>query len=174
MTEADAQKDMCRIIDDLPIVFMWEGKEYVGTRGPLVTTDRILEGGMFTEPTLSITVCRKKLLAGRLVDRFPTSTLPECGARFLHVGGKTNQNFRVMRVTEDEYSAAVQFDLDTDADAAREQSSMIQGGNFSGTGDPNGTVTAGPGAIYVDVSNGDRWHKTGVNTGDTGWVKVIG
>lgn len=45
-------------------------------------------------------------------------------------------------------------------------------GNFSGTGSPEGVVTASPGAHYLDTTDPDNlvsWYKvTGTNT-DTGW-----
>lgn len=39
----------------------------------------------------------------------------------------------------------------------------------SGTGSPEGVVTAIPGSTYVDVSNGNLWVKQ-TGTGNTGWT----
>lgn len=47
------------------------------------------------------------------------------------------------------------------------------GGNETGSGSPEGVVTAAPGAGYVDTSNGDLWVKQ-TGTGNTGWVLVTG
>lgn len=45
------------------------------------------------------------------------------------------------------------------------------GGNFSGSGSPEGVVTASPGATYVDTATGNFWtKKTGTAT-NTGWIQ---
>lgn len=46
-------------------------------------------------------------------------------------------------------------------------------GTFSGTGSPQGVVTASPGATYVDTSNGNFWTKLS-GTGNSGWLEQIG
>lgn len=45
------------------------------------------------------------------------------------------------------------------------------GGN-SGTGSPEGVVTASPGATYLDTSSNSLWAKNS-GTGNTGWVQLI-
>jgi hypothetical protein len=41
---------------------------------------------------------------------------------------------------------------------------------FRGSGDPNGAVTGGPGAVYVDVATGRRWFHEAPTTDNTNWV----
>jgi hypothetical protein len=166
---------MARLIDDLPIVFVWatDGKEYRGTRGAVVTSKRQVEGGVLEEPDLQITIALKKLIGGRLVNTFPSSAIPEPDQKFLHVAGRTNYNFRIERVIADEYGAAIQCDLMTAADATDQQSDYVQGGNFSGAGSPEGVISARVGARYLETDTGDWWEKkTGERT-NTGWVEMI-
>ena len=112
MTAEHAQRDLIRVIDDMPVVFTWEGAEYVGTRGALVKGERLVEGGIFSEPELTITTClKKKNLSGALVDRFPSGSKPAVSDKFQNVGDEDGVDFRIERVTEDELSAGIQFDL---------------------------------------------------------------
>lgn len=47
------------------------------------------------------------------------------------------------------------------------------GGNFIGTGSPEGVVTADPGDLYSDESTNSIWIKeTGTGT-NTGWVQYV-
>lgn len=47
------------------------------------------------------------------------------------------------------------------------------GGNFSGSGSPEGAVIASPGAVYLDTATGSLWSKrTGTGT-NTGWLQQI-
>jgi hypothetical protein len=46
------------------------------------------------------------------------------------------------------------------------------GAGFSGTGSPEGVVTAAPGAVYTDVSTGGFWNKV-TGTGNTGWNQLV-
>ncbi len=57
--------------------------------------------------------------------------------------------------------------------------SMTDGGGsgsggvgLSGTGSPQGVVTANPGAVYTDTSTGAFWNKVS-GTGNTGWQNLI-
>lgn len=45
-------------------------------------------------------------------------------------------------------------------------------GGLSGTGSPEGSVTASPGATYVDVASGALWAKK-TGTGATGWIQKV-
>lgn len=46
------------------------------------------------------------------------------------------------------------------------------GGGLAGAGSPEGSVTASPGATYLDTSSNGFWvKKTG--TGNTGWIQLI-
>ncbi len=40
----------------------------------------------------------------------------------------------------------------------------------TGTGDPNGAVTGGPGALYVNQADGRLWVHESAAVSDTGWV----
>lgn len=42
--------------------------------------------------------------------------------------------------------------------------------SYRGSGDPNGVVTGGPGAMYVDVSTGKRWVHEAATTTNTSWI----
>lgn len=44
------------------------------------------------------------------------------------------------------------------------------GGNFSGSGSPEGVVTASPGAFYVDTDAPGSSYFKASGTGNTGWV----
>lgn len=46
------------------------------------------------------------------------------------------------------------------------------GAGLSGTGSPEGAVTASPGSVYTDVSNGSFWNKV-TGTGTTGWQQLV-
>lgn len=44
------------------------------------------------------------------------------------------------------------------------------GGNFSGSGSPEGVVTASPGAVYLDTDAPGTQYFKRTGTGNTGWV----
>lgn len=48
-------------------------------------------------------------------------------------------------------------------------------GTFSGTGSPEGVITASPGSTYTDTGSSpvNFWTKTS-GTGNTGWTQIIG
>lgn len=46
-------------------------------------------------------------------------------------------------------------------------------GTFSGAGSPQGSVTASPGATYLDTSTGNFWSKQ-TGAGNSGWLELIG
>lgn len=48
--------------------------------------------------------------------------------------------------------------------------SYATGGNFSGSGSPEGVVTASPGAFYVDTDAPGTSYFKASGTGNTGWV----
>jgi hypothetical protein len=43
---------------------------------------------------------------------------------------------------------------------------------ISGGGNPSGAVSANPGSLYLDRTDGELWLKRG-GTGSTGWVQVV-
>lgn len=48
--------------------------------------------------------------------------------------------------------------------------SYSMGGNFSGSGSPEGVVTASPGATYTDTDAPGTLYFKRTGTGNTGWV----
>ena len=46
------------------------------------------------------------------------------------------------------------------------------GGGLSGSGTPQGVLSASPGATYLDTSTGNCWAKQ-TGTGNTGWLELI-
>lgn len=105
-------RDLCGVISDVPVTFTFDGTEYEGTRGALITTKQNVEGGMFEAPALTITTCRKKLNgSGKLVDRFATE--PELQNVITSVGGETGRNYRIIRTHEDEFGMGVQWDCES-------------------------------------------------------------
>lgn len=51
--------------------------------------------------------------------------------------------------------------------------SVGAGGGLSGTGSPQGSVSAAPGVTYLDTSTGNFWAKQ-TGTGASGWLELIG
>lgn len=47
------------------------------------------------------------------------------------------------------------------------------GANSCAAGDPEGIITAGMGATYLNSTNDSYWFKK-MGTGNTGWIKLIG
>lgn len=47
------------------------------------------------------------------------------------------------------------------------------GGNFSGSGSPEGAVTASIGAVYIDTATGSFWQKRSGTATNTGWIQQI-
>jgi len=45
-------------------------------------------------------------------------------------------------------------------------------GGLSGSGSPEGAVTASPGQVYTDVSTGGFWNKV-TGAGNTGWNQLV-
>lgn len=45
-------------------------------------------------------------------------------------------------------------------------------GTFSGTGSPEGVVTASPGSTYLQTESGSFWMKQ-TGTGNTGWLEIV-
>lgn len=114
MTADDVARDLCGIIDDVPVVFTFDGVEYRGTRGALVKAKRNMEGGMFEEPALTITTCLKKVnSSGSLVNRFPTDGEPDVTDAITSVGGVSGQNYRIVRTHKDEWGMGLQMDLES-------------------------------------------------------------
>ncbi len=112
MTASDIARDLCAMIDDVPETFTYDSTEYIGTRGGLITQKRVVEGGMFEAPELSITTCRKKVnQSGKLVDRFTTE--PTIQKVITSVGGVSGKDYRIVRVHEDEWGMGVQWDLES-------------------------------------------------------------
>jgi hypothetical protein len=112
MTAADIARDLCGVIDDVPVVFAYGGVEYQGTRGGLISRKQVVDGGIFEAPELSITTCRKKVnSSGALVDRF--SSEPGLQNVITDVGGVSGTNYRIVRVHEDEWGMGVQWDLES-------------------------------------------------------------
>ena len=46
------------------------------------------------------------------------------------------------------------------------------GGNFSGTGSPEGVVTAPVSSTYLQIDTGSFWMKR-TGTGNTGWIEIV-
>jgi hypothetical protein len=116
-------EDLLNTIDDVPVTYKFNGVEHTGTRGGLVMSQMNQEGGLLDEPDLIITGTLKiKDDAGHFVDAFPdeapTATLsPKQIARgfvneqLTDVDGISDDNYRIDRVTVDEWKNAIQFDL---------------------------------------------------------------
>ncbi len=114
MTADDVARDLCGIIDDVPVVFTFGGVEYTGTRGGLINRKSMLEGGVFEAPELSLTTCLKKVnSSGALVNRFPTDGEPDVTNVILNVGGIAARDYRVVRTHRDEWDMGLQMDLET-------------------------------------------------------------
>lgn len=112
MTAADAARDLCGIIDDVPVEFTYAGAEYIGTRGALITTKTQESGGYFERPELSVTTCRKKVNgSGALVDRFTSE--PGLQQVITSLGGVSGKNYRIVKLHEDEFGMGVQWDLES-------------------------------------------------------------
>lgn len=173
MTAEHIQRDAIRAIDDMPVLFTWSGYEYTGTRGALVTRAKLAEGGMFTEPDLSISTCLKKLVGNSLVDRFPNHSKPLPEEKLLNVGRTPGNNFHIETVTEDEFGALIQFDLVSAGNVPPTLANAgVIGGRLYGEGSPEGVEYARPGVTYIDTLTGDFWNKVTGN-GNTGWVLQI-
>lgn len=112
MTADDVARDLCGVIEDVPVVFTFEAVEYQGTRGALITTRKSVEGGIFDEPALTITSCRKKVnSSGKLVDRFASE--PGLQQVLSSVGGEEGRDYRIVRIHEDEFGMGVQWDCES-------------------------------------------------------------
>lgn len=118
MTADDVARDLCGMIDDVPVAFTFDGVVYQGTRGALITTKRNIDGGMFESPELSITTSTKKVnLSGNLVDRF-TGDLPAVtdviqDVRLPDAAVGSGSNYRVIRTHADEFGIGLQMDLES-------------------------------------------------------------
>lgn len=108
MTSEQATRDLLNVISDVPVTFTWNSNDYTGTRGALVQRQSFDSGGFLPEPDLTISTTLKKLSsANKLIDRFPSGTPPALGEK-VTIGGTV---YRIDRVTTDELSAGIQFDL---------------------------------------------------------------
>jgi hypothetical protein len=118
MTADQVARDLCGIIDDVPTAFTLNAIEYTGTRGALVTEKRVVEGGIFDVPELTITTCLKKVNAsGKLVNRFPSNGEPTLGSATLgkvtSVGGVSGRDYRIVKLHRDEWEMGLQMDLES-------------------------------------------------------------
>lgn len=112
MTADQVARDLCRVIDDVPVTFKYLGVAYEGTRGPLVTTKSVVPGGIFEAPELSITTSTKKInSSGKLVNRFSTALALQ--KTIEDVGGVSGRDYRIVRLHEDEFGIGVQMDLES-------------------------------------------------------------
>ena len=101
------------MIDDLPVVFTFDGVEYIGRRGALVKTKSQGEGGYFPEPEMTITTCIKKVnLSGKLVDRF-ASDEPGERSRITSVDGESGNDFRIVKTVRDEFGMGLQLEMES-------------------------------------------------------------
>lgn len=111
MTADDTARDMCRVIDDMPVDFVFGGTTYQGIRGALVNSKRVMEGGIFEEPELAITTTRRKVnSSGKLVTRF--STLPVSGQVIRDVNGD-GVDYRIVKTHKDHFGDVLQMDLES-------------------------------------------------------------
>ena len=118
-------RDLLNIISDAPLTFTFDSVEYEdgATRGALINSQRLMEGGFMGEPDLSITTCLKKLngVASEahcccpcghddpgcdLIDRF--SSDPPAVGEIITVD---DVDYRIDRIHTDEFSLGVQYDL---------------------------------------------------------------
>lgn len=114
MTAEQVARDLCRVINDVPVIFKLSGIEYAGTRGSLRNEKRNIEGGMFFEPQLTIITCLKKVnSSGKLVDRFPTGGEPALQNVLTDIGGVTGRDYRIVRLHDDEWGMGRQMDLES-------------------------------------------------------------
>lgn len=113
MTADQIARDFCGVINDVPVVFTFSGTEYEGTRGALVQSKRVVEGGIFEEPELAISTCLKKVnSSGKLVDRF-ASDAPGPQNVLSSVGGDDDRNYRIVKTHRDEWDMVLQMDLES-------------------------------------------------------------
>lgn len=117
MTGEQVARDLCGMITDVPVFFTFGGTEYQGTRGQLINSKSVVEGGLFERPALSITTCRKKLnMFGNLVDRFgsePQLQQVITDVRRPDQAAGSGGAYRIVRVSEDEFGMGVQWDLES-------------------------------------------------------------
>lgn len=113
MTADQVARDLCRVIDDVPVGFKLNGVRYVGTRGPIRKSKQLVSGGVFELPNLSIATCLKKLQGARLVDRFPTDGEPQPQNTLTDVGDVAGQDFRIVTTHTDEFGVGLQMDLES-------------------------------------------------------------
>lgn len=86
----------------------WDGADYTGVVGALVTTKPNGEGGFLPEYDLSWSTSIQKLNdAGELVSRFTDDELPTEGETLTI----RDINYRIERVTTDPFETMIQFDL---------------------------------------------------------------
>lgn len=101
-------RDAIALINGGPEVATWEGDDYDGMIGPLISTKPNVSGGFLPEFDLSWTTSLQKLNeAKELVPRFLDDLLPVEGD-LLTV---REVDYRIERVTKDPFLSMVQFDL---------------------------------------------------------------
>jgi len=113
MTNLDSEVyDLLGIIEDRPVTATWNGLDYEGTSGGLVTTKKLEPGGFLADYDLQWATSlwkRKAPGLNELIERFPdaNASLPEDGDT-LTIGGVA---YRIDKVTGDQLTAGLTFDL---------------------------------------------------------------
>lgn len=107
-----ATYDILGMIADHPIPATWNGVEYEGTTGGLISSKKLESGGFLADYDLQwVTSLWKRTEEGRneLIERFPSenASLPVEGDQ-LTIAGTA---YRIDRITKDDYGAGIQFDL---------------------------------------------------------------
>lgn len=72
--------------------------------------------------------------------------------------------------TENRWHDTSKITLDKILQSLNDGGAFASGGNFSGSGSPEGVVTASPGATYVDTDSPGALYFKRIGTGNTGWV----
>lgn len=76
------------------------------------------------------------------------------------LGGNTPRRTDTRWVIDQKILGAIRDDISNSGNASD--------AHFSGSGSPEGVVTAGVGALYYDTANGMTYYKM-TGTGNTGW-----
>lgn len=106
-----ATYDLLGMILDHPVTAEFEGEEYEGTAGGIITSQELEPGGFVEDFDYSWVTSLKKRVSrhvDELEDRFPDE--PPAVGDDLTIDGV---EYRIVRTTMDDYGAGVQFDLRT-------------------------------------------------------------
>jgi hypothetical protein len=107
-----ATYDLLGMIEDHPVTATWEGADYEGTTGGIVTSQELEPGGFLEDYDFKwVTSLQKRAAVGvnELVDRFPGGTPPAVGDDITI----NEVDYRVVRLTKDDFGAGIEFALRT-------------------------------------------------------------